>query len=185
MIILDTHVLLWALGDSARLGSHARARIEEERQARSVGVSAITPWEIALLVDKGRLELATDVRDFINTALDWPGIELCPIDATHSRRQRPTTRQSPCRSSGPFPDRHSTEPIGDPRHGRRQDSELLQRRSCKYAQRDSMIESASLCEPGRGACSRLDLPTPETNRRSLTSTAEPLDGYEHQQGEHN
>ncbi|MYE24723.1 MAG: type II toxin-antitoxin system VapC family toxin [Gammaproteobacteria bacterium] len=82
MIILDTHVLLWALGDSARLGSHARARIEEERQARSVGISAITPWEIALLVDKGRLELATDVRDFINTALDWPGIELCPIDAT-------------------------------------------------------------------------------------------------------
>lgn len=28
------------------------------------------------------MELATDVRDFINTALDWPGIELCPIDAT-------------------------------------------------------------------------------------------------------
>lgn len=80
MIILDTHVLVWAFNGTPRLGTHARARIEQERRGQSVGVCAITLWEIALLVAKGRLELTMDVRDWLGAALAWPGIELCPID---------------------------------------------------------------------------------------------------------
>ena len=81
MILLDTHVLIWAFSDSPRLGTQAKARIDEERRAQRVGISAITPWEVALLVAKRRLELGVDVGEWVNKALRWPGVELCPIDA--------------------------------------------------------------------------------------------------------
>jgi PIN domain nuclease of toxin-antitoxin system len=42
-------------------------------------ISAITPWEIALLVSKGRVTLAQDVMDWINTALAVPGVRLTPL----------------------------------------------------------------------------------------------------------
>ena len=53
MILLDTHVLVWAAEGNRRLGETARATIEETRRRDRVGVSAITPWEIALLVREG------------------------------------------------------------------------------------------------------------------------------------
>ncbi|MDE0008606.1 MAG: type II toxin-antitoxin system VapC family toxin [Gammaproteobacteria bacterium] len=81
MIVLDTHVLIWALSNSPRLGAKAQARIDEERRGQRVRISAATLWEIALLVSKRRLELTTNVRDWIDTALAWPGVELWPIDA--------------------------------------------------------------------------------------------------------
>ena len=80
MIVLDTHALVWALAGSPRLGARAKARIDHERTTGRVGVSAITPWEIALLVAKGRLRLATDVGGWIDRALAGDGVELCPID---------------------------------------------------------------------------------------------------------
>ncbi len=33
-------------------------------------------------MSKRRLELTTNIRDWVNTALVWPGVELWPIDAT-------------------------------------------------------------------------------------------------------
>ena len=80
MILLDTHVLIWAAEDNRRLGEAARATIEEARYSDRVGVSAITPWEIALLVEKGRLQLAMELGAWIRTALQAPGIDLMPIE---------------------------------------------------------------------------------------------------------
>ena len=80
MIVLDTHALVWAVEGSSRLGSRARARIDDERRTGRVGISAITPWEIALLVAKGRLQLAMDVGVWLERALRSPGIDLCPIE---------------------------------------------------------------------------------------------------------
>ena len=80
MILLDTHALIWAAEDNQWLGGAARAAIEDARQADRAGVSAITPWEIALLVEKGRLQLAMELGAWIRTALQAPGIELLPIE---------------------------------------------------------------------------------------------------------
>ena len=49
MIVLDTHVLIWTVDANPRLGRAARAAIAEAAAEGGVGVSAITPWEIALL----------------------------------------------------------------------------------------------------------------------------------------
>ncbi len=42
-------------------------------------VSAITPWEVALLVEKGRLRLGREVRAWLESTLALPGIVLVPI----------------------------------------------------------------------------------------------------------
>ena len=80
MILLDTHVLIWAVTDDPRLGSVAQAAIEETGRSDRLAVSAITPWEIALLVQKGRLHLEQEVRTWIETALALPSVQLLPIE---------------------------------------------------------------------------------------------------------
>lgn len=80
MIVLDTHVLIWTVDDDPRLGTGARAAIAEMAQAERVGVSAITPWEIALLTERNRLHLAREVGAWIESVLALPGMSLVPIE---------------------------------------------------------------------------------------------------------
>ena len=98
MIVLDTHVLIWAVEDERRLGADARAAIAAAGDADDIGISAITPWEIALLVERGRLRLAQEVGAWIRSVLALPGIKLLPIDpatATDSARLPGTFRADP------------------------------------------------------------------------------------------
>jgi PIN domain nuclease of toxin-antitoxin system len=80
VILLDTHAFVWALNDDARLGAKARGLIEATAREGRVLVSAITPWEIAMLAQKGRLSLGQDVGAWIDAALALPGIQLAPIE---------------------------------------------------------------------------------------------------------
>ena len=80
MIILDTHALIWSVDDNVRLGKNTRALIEESSQTDAVLVSAITPWEIALLMEKGRLRLGQEVRAWLEAVLSLPGVRLAPIE---------------------------------------------------------------------------------------------------------
>ena len=80
MIVVDTHVLVWLLADDARLGEEARAAISAAAMNGGVLVSAITPWEIAMLAHKGRLMLGRETGAWIDAALAAPGIRLAPIE---------------------------------------------------------------------------------------------------------
>lgn len=80
MIILDTHALIWSVDDNARLGKNTRALIEESSQRDGVLVSAITPWEIALLTEKGRLRLGQEVGAWLEAVLSLPSVRLAPIE---------------------------------------------------------------------------------------------------------
>ena len=64
MIVLDTHVLIWMDADDAALGPQARARIEQAWRGGEVAVSAISFWECAMLVDKGRIALPLAVESW-------------------------------------------------------------------------------------------------------------------------
>lgn len=79
MILLDTHILVWAMNDDARLGARSREALDKSAKSGRVLVSAITPWEIAMLVQKGRLTLSSDVAQWIDEALALPAIELAPL----------------------------------------------------------------------------------------------------------
>ena len=78
-LLLDTHVLVWLLEDSARITESVHAQIQDAVDADELYVSAITPWEIAMLVAKGRLRFNRDVADWIDAALSQPGIQLAPL----------------------------------------------------------------------------------------------------------
>lgn len=78
MIVLDTHVWVWWVQGDSRLLRAAAERIEQE-EASGIGVSAISCWEIAKLVEHNRLALPLPVEEWLTTALSYPGIELVPI----------------------------------------------------------------------------------------------------------
>jgi PIN domain nuclease of toxin-antitoxin system len=79
VLLLDTHTLLWWLGDSTKLSASARKMIRDP--AAVVYVSAGTVWEIAIKRSLGKVAISDDwyratFRDFA---------EL-PITAGHTRR---------------------------------------------------------------------------------------------------
>ncbi|MDH7973599.1 type II toxin-antitoxin system VapC family toxin [Sphingomonas sp. AR_OL41] len=53
--MLDTHALLWWLGDMPKLGPNARALIEDP--GNELLFSTASPWEIAIKVGIGRLRV--------------------------------------------------------------------------------------------------------------------------------
>ena len=78
MILLDTHVLIWwANGEQDRLSNTAIAAIEAEEQQRLV--SAISCWEVAMLVDRGRLGLSVDMERWLNLVASVPRLQLLPL----------------------------------------------------------------------------------------------------------
>ena len=57
-LLIDTHVLLWAVDDDPSLSQAARAAITDGRNV--VFVSAATAWEIAIKKALGKLQAPTD-----------------------------------------------------------------------------------------------------------------------------
>ena len=80
MIVLDTHALIWWVDDPAQLSEPAHAAIEKAMQTKSVFVSCISSWEIALLVDRGRLKLTLDVRDWLARCEAIPFLSFVPVN---------------------------------------------------------------------------------------------------------
>jgi len=79
VILLDTHVLLWLDQNSDRLGDATRELITSELNDGAVGVSAITFWEVAMLVAKGRIVTALDLSRWREDLLS-AGLLERPID---------------------------------------------------------------------------------------------------------
>ena len=79
MTVLDTHIWVWWVNGSPEL-SPGKKQILTEHQTDGLGVSVISCWEIAKLIEKGRLSLTLPVGQWIDQALAYPGIRLLPID---------------------------------------------------------------------------------------------------------
>jgi len=81
MIMLDTHVLLWWLSGSDLLSvSAAKAIRKTLAQDSEVIVSAISTWEVSMLIDKGRLVLSMDVESWFDEAAQIDGVRFVPVD---------------------------------------------------------------------------------------------------------
>lgn len=61
LILLDTHALVWLRTGSGQMGPEAVGAVDRAWLAGEAAVSAITFWEIAMLVAKGRIRLSLDV----------------------------------------------------------------------------------------------------------------------------
>lgn len=76
MILLDTHVLIWADFRAPDLGERALAAIAEASAAGTVAVSAISFWEAAMLAAKGRIALPVAPQQWRRALLETGLIEL-------------------------------------------------------------------------------------------------------------
>ena len=66
VILLDTHAWVWHVAEPEKLSERAAAAIEESDR---IAVSAISCWEVATLVSKGRLAFDRPTRDWLLQAL--------------------------------------------------------------------------------------------------------------------
>jgi len=70
MILMDTHVLVWLDQGSHRLGRQSLALIDEALKSSELFVSTISFWEIAMLVEKGRMEISMKLAQWRQSLLD-------------------------------------------------------------------------------------------------------------------
>lgn len=88
MILLDTHaVIWWADGDRQRLSAAALEAIEQEVECAGQAdgspgllVSAISCWEVAMLVNCGRLALDLEVERWLTLLASHPAVRLLPLE---------------------------------------------------------------------------------------------------------
>jgi PIN domain nuclease of toxin-antitoxin system len=88
VILLDTHALIWwADGDHQRLSAAAREAIDQEIDSvrlpdgtSGLLVSAISCWEVAMLVKRGRLALSLDVERWLALLAAHPAVRLVALD---------------------------------------------------------------------------------------------------------
>jgi len=88
MILLDTHIWVWWVHGDEKL-SPDQLEVIQSNEEGIIGISAISLWEVAKLVENGRLELPVSLEKWFAQALNYPGvrvIDLTPEIATESTR---------------------------------------------------------------------------------------------------
>jgi PIN domain nuclease of toxin-antitoxin system len=75
MIILDTHIWIWWVDNNPRLTQQHREWIQQY-QSQGLGVSIISCWEVAKLVENNRLAMSLAVDEWLTAALAYPGVQL-------------------------------------------------------------------------------------------------------------
>ena len=81
-VLLDTHVFLWWVNDSPRLGREARAVISNIDN--QLLLSAASGWEIAIKAGLGKLEVADDISSFIFEQMRLNAVDELPVLITHT-----------------------------------------------------------------------------------------------------
>lgn len=79
MIILDTCVLIFDSLTPERLSKKAKETLNAEENRTNLCCSDISLWEIAMLINKGRLQPGTDCLTYLQLVLDARQITVLPI----------------------------------------------------------------------------------------------------------
>lgn len=82
MIVLDTHIWVRWLDPKANPLSYGLIEIIETED--QVAVSAISCWEVAWLLRRGRLQLGMDLHDWIDHALNGSNVSCIPLNRSIS-----------------------------------------------------------------------------------------------------
>lgn len=80
MIVLDTHALVWWVNGDDSLSKKAKAAISSELEGGQIVVSAISAWEIAMLVKQEKLVLSMDVASWLATVAEIEVVRFMAVD---------------------------------------------------------------------------------------------------------
>lgn len=76
MILLDTHVLVWAAIEPKRLSRAATSALRRARATDGVAIAAISLWELASLFSRRRIESYGTVESSVRQVLEAVGVAV-------------------------------------------------------------------------------------------------------------
>lgn len=76
-LLLDTHVWIWLMLGDERLNLAFRRATEQSEER--ILISAISVWELGMLVERKRIQLEIDCLDWAEEALTSSNIDLLPL----------------------------------------------------------------------------------------------------------
>lgn len=77
MILLDTHTLVWAVAEPKQLSHRAAAAIRKARSEDGVAIAAITLWELAALIARGRIQASGTIEAGVRLLVE--GVIVKPL----------------------------------------------------------------------------------------------------------
>jgi len=77
--LMDTHVWVWWNMHPEKLSQRVRALLSAPAKYEELLLSAISPWEFAKLLEKGRLGISCDAEEWIRQALEMSKLRLVPL----------------------------------------------------------------------------------------------------------
>jgi len=78
MIVLDTHIWIWWVDSHPNLTSDYE-NVIKSHESSGLGVSIISCWEVAKLVEHRKISFSCSLEDWIKQALMYPGIQLLDL----------------------------------------------------------------------------------------------------------
>jgi PIN domain nuclease of toxin-antitoxin system len=78
-LLLDTHAAIWITEDQPLAAGATEAIDAAYRAGSTVFVSAITAWEVGLLVSRNRLSLVAKPERWFQRLLSIPGVKLADL----------------------------------------------------------------------------------------------------------
>ena len=76
--LLDTHVWVWWNARPERLSRKVKRLMETSQKYEELLLSAISVWEFCKLLEKRRIGISCDPRDWLEVALAMPKLRLVP-----------------------------------------------------------------------------------------------------------
>jgi PIN domain nuclease of toxin-antitoxin system len=79
MIVVDTHIIIWDALAPKQLSSPAAKALAQANQGDGFLISDISLWEIAMLIQKGRIKVNTDPQTFLTLIFQANNCQVRPI----------------------------------------------------------------------------------------------------------
>ena len=80
-LLLDTHILIWALTKSDELSNEVKEAIKSAKADKNLYLSSISLWEIAMLAQKQRISVYRRIADFLQMIENIRGLNILQITA--------------------------------------------------------------------------------------------------------
>lgn len=84
-ILLDSHTLIWAVDDPAKVTPKVMSLLQIT--ANELLISTATIWEMAIKVAKGNLPLSLPFRPWMEKAISDLNLTVLPITLDHAEKQ--------------------------------------------------------------------------------------------------
>lgn len=80
MIVSDTQTLVWSVTGDATVSKKAKTAINHERNGGEIHTSTISAWEIAMLVEREKLQLTMEIESWLATVAQIAAVRFVLVN---------------------------------------------------------------------------------------------------------